>query len=94
MGYIDLGVKVRAGINVPIPVPVTYHSFGGWKASIFGDHGVYGMEGVRFYTKLKSVTARWPTGIRAGAELRSRRGIRAPRFSLSSSSPPSGGEVE
>lgn len=56
------------GINVPIPVPVAYHSFGGWKASIFGDHGIYGMEGVRFYTKLKTVTARWPTGIRTGAE--------------------------
>jgi malonate-semialdehyde dehydrogenase (acetylating)/methylmalonate-semialdehyde dehydrogenase len=53
--------------NVPIPVPMVYHSFGGWKASIFGDHGVYGMEGVR-YTKLKTVTARWPTDIRAGAE--------------------------
>ena len=62
-------VKIgMVGINVPIPVPVAYHSFGGWKASIFGDHGVYGMEGVRFYTKLKTVTARWPTGIRAGAE--------------------------
>ena len=45
-----------------------YHSFGGWKASVFGDHGIYGMEGVRFYTKLKTITARWPTGIRAGAE--------------------------
>ena len=56
------------GVNVPIPVPVAYHSFGGWKASIFGDHGIYGMEGVRFYTKLKTVTARWPTGIRSGAE--------------------------
>ena len=56
------------GINVPIPVPVAYHSFGGWKASVFGDHGIYGMEGVRFYTKLKTVTARWPTGIRSGAE--------------------------
>jgi malonate-semialdehyde dehydrogenase (acetylating)/methylmalonate-semialdehyde dehydrogenase len=62
-------VKIgMVGINVPIPVPVAYHSFGGWKASIFGDHGVYGMEGVRFYTKLKTVTARWPAGIRAGAE--------------------------
>ncbi|HJQ58046.1 MAG TPA: CoA-acylating methylmalonate-semialdehyde dehydrogenase [Vineibacter sp.] len=56
------------GVNVPIPVPVAYHSFGGWKTSIFGDHGIYGMEGVRFYTKLKTVSARWPTGIRAGAE--------------------------
>ncbi len=56
------------GINVPIPVPVAYHSFGGWKSSVFGDHGIYGMEGVRFYTKLKTITARWPTGIRGGAE--------------------------
>ena len=56
------------GINVPIPVPVAYHSFGGWKRSLFGDHAVYGPEGVRFYTRIKTVTARWPTGIRAGAE--------------------------
>jgi malonate-semialdehyde dehydrogenase (acetylating)/methylmalonate-semialdehyde dehydrogenase len=56
------------GINVPIPVPVAYHSFGGWKRSLFGDHSIYGPEGVRFYTRLKTVTARWPTGIRKGAE--------------------------
>ncbi|HSR71237.1 MAG TPA: CoA-acylating methylmalonate-semialdehyde dehydrogenase, partial [Kiloniellales bacterium] len=56
------------GINVPIPVPVAYHSFGGWKRSLFGDHHMHGPEGVRFYTKLKTVTARWPTGIRAGAD--------------------------
>ncbi|PHS21431.1 MAG: methylmalonate-semialdehyde dehydrogenase (CoA acylating) [Robiginitomaculum sp.] len=56
------------GINVPIPVPVAYHSFGGWKRSIFGAHGIYGPEAVHFYTRLKTVTARWPTGIRAGAE--------------------------
>ena len=56
------------GINVPIPVPMAFHSFGGWKRSLFGDTAVYGMEGVRFYTRLKTVTARWPTGIRAGAE--------------------------
>ncbi|HEY8263214.1 MAG TPA: CoA-acylating methylmalonate-semialdehyde dehydrogenase [Methyloceanibacter sp.] len=56
------------GINVPIPVPVAYHSFGGWKRSLFGDHAVYGPEGVHFYTRLKTVTARWPTGIRGGAE--------------------------
>ena len=63
------GVQVgMVGINVPIPVPVAYHSFGGWKRSLFGDHGVYGREGVRFYTKLKTVTSRWPTGIRAGAQ--------------------------
>ncbi|MBL8838846.1 MAG: CoA-acylating methylmalonate-semialdehyde dehydrogenase [Alphaproteobacteria bacterium] len=56
------------GINVPIPVPMAFHSFGGWKRSIFSDHAMHGPEGVRFYTKLKTVTARWPTGIRAGAE--------------------------
>lgn len=56
------------GINVPIPVPVAFHSFGGWKRSIFGDRNVYGMEGVGFYTKMKTTTARWPTGIRAGAQ--------------------------
>ena len=56
------------GINVPIPVPVAYHSFGGWKRSLFGDHSIYGQEGVRFYTRLKTVTARWPTGIRRGRE--------------------------
>jgi malonate-semialdehyde dehydrogenase (acetylating)/methylmalonate-semialdehyde dehydrogenase len=56
------------GVNVPIPVPSAFHSFGGWKASLFGDHHVYGPEGVRFYTKLKAVTSRWPTSIRAGAQ--------------------------
>ncbi len=56
------------GINVPIPVPVGTHSFGGWKSSIFGSHGVYGPEGVHFYTRLKTVTSRWPTGIRTGAQ--------------------------
>ncbi|MGR4863478.1 CoA-acylating methylmalonate-semialdehyde dehydrogenase [Caulobacter sp. LARHSG274] len=50
------------GINVPIPVPVAYHSFGGWKRSGFGDTNQYGTEGVKFYTKLKTVTARWPEG--------------------------------
>ena len=55
------------GINVQIPVPVAYHSFGGWKASMFGDHAMHGMEGVRFYTKLKTVTSRWPSGIKEGA---------------------------
>jgi malonate-semialdehyde dehydrogenase (acetylating)/methylmalonate-semialdehyde dehydrogenase len=48
------------GINVPIPVPVAYHTFGGWKRSAFGDANQHGMEGVRFYTKVKTVTARWP----------------------------------
>ena len=56
------------GVNVPIPVPMAFHSFGGWKRSLFGDHYVHGPEGVRFYTHLKTVTTRWPTGIRKGAE--------------------------
>jgi len=56
------------GINVPIPVPMAFHSFGGWKSSLFGDHHMHGPEGVRFYTRYKAVTQRWPTGIRAGAE--------------------------
>ncbi len=56
------------GINVPIPVPVAYHSFGGWKRSLFGDLYVHGPEGVRFFTKLKTITARWPSGIRSGAQ--------------------------
>src|SRR5260221_1132336 len=48
------------GINVPIPVPMAFHSFGGWKRSLFGDHHIHGPEGVRFYTRLKAVTSRWP----------------------------------
>jgi malonate-semialdehyde dehydrogenase (acetylating)/methylmalonate-semialdehyde dehydrogenase len=56
------------GVNVPIPVPMAFHSFGGFKRSLFGDTHVHGPEGFHFYTRLKTVTARWPTGIRAGAE--------------------------
>ena len=56
------------GINVPIPVPMAFYSFGGWRNSLFGDQHVHGMEGVRFYTRLKTMTARWPTGVRAGTE--------------------------
>jgi malonate-semialdehyde dehydrogenase (acetylating)/methylmalonate-semialdehyde dehydrogenase len=56
------------GVNVPIPVPMAFHSFGGWKRSLFGDHAVHGPEGVRFYTRIKTVTARWPTGIRVGVD--------------------------
>ncbi|WP_425416775.1 CoA-acylating methylmalonate-semialdehyde dehydrogenase [Oricola indica] len=56
------------GINVPIPVPMAFHSFGGWKASIFGDHAMHGMEGVRFYTRIKTTTTRWPGGIRDDAQ--------------------------
>ena len=55
------------GVNVPIPVPVAYHSFGGWKRSLFGDHSIYGPEGVHFYTRLKTITSRWPTGIKEGS---------------------------
>lgn len=56
------------GINVPIPVPMAFHSFGGWKASIFGDHHMHGMEGVRFYTRIKTITTRWPDGQRSDPE--------------------------
>jgi malonate-semialdehyde dehydrogenase (acetylating)/methylmalonate-semialdehyde dehydrogenase len=56
------------GINVPIPVPVAYHTFGGWKRSGFGDTNQHGMEGVRFWTKVKTVTARWPDGAALGEE--------------------------
>jgi malonate-semialdehyde dehydrogenase (acetylating)/methylmalonate-semialdehyde dehydrogenase len=58
-GRVNVGM---VGINVPIPVPVAYHTFGGWKRSAFGDINQHGMEGVRFYTKTKTVTARWPEG--------------------------------
>ncbi|AFK56990.1 CoA-acylating methylmalonate-semialdehyde dehydrogenase [Tistrella mobilis] len=67
----DFVSRVRigmVGVNVPLPVPVAYHSFGGWKRSLFGAHHIYGPEGVKFYTRLKTVTQRWPTGIRAGAQ--------------------------
>jgi malonate-semialdehyde dehydrogenase (acetylating)/methylmalonate-semialdehyde dehydrogenase len=56
------------GINVPIPVPMAWHGFGGWKKSLFGDTHAYGEEGVRFYTKQKSVMQRWPDSIGKGAE--------------------------
>jgi NAD-dependent aldehyde dehydrogenases len=49
------------GINLPIPVPVAFYSFGGWRGSLFGDQHVHGMEGVRFYTRSKVVTSRWPS---------------------------------
>ena len=57
-----------AGVNVPIPVPMAFHSFGGWKQSLFGDHAMHGMEGINFYTKLKTVTSRWPKSIQVGPE--------------------------
>ena len=56
------------GINVPIPVPLAYHTFGGWKRSSFGDLNQHGPDSIRFYTKTKTVTARWPSGIKEGAQ--------------------------
>ena len=62
-------IKVgMVGINIPIPVPVAFHSFGGWKRSLFGDQHMHGPEGVRFYTKLKTITSRWPSGVRTDPE--------------------------
>jgi malonate-semialdehyde dehydrogenase (acetylating) / methylmalonate-semialdehyde dehydrogenase len=62
-------IKVgMVGINIPIPVPMAFHSFGGWKRSLFGDQHMHGSEGVRFYTKLKTITSRWPSGLRADPE--------------------------
>ena len=56
------------GVNVPIPVPLAYHTFGGWKRSAYGGVNQHGPEGVRFYTKIKTVTSRWPTGVRSGSD--------------------------
>ncbi len=68
--YFSDNIKVgMVGINVPLPVPVAYHSFGGWKRSLFGDLHAYGPDAVRFYTKRKTVTQRWPSaGVREGAQ--------------------------
>jgi malonate-semialdehyde dehydrogenase (acetylating)/methylmalonate-semialdehyde dehydrogenase len=68
----DFEIEVTAGavgVNVPIPIPVSYHSFGGWKDSSFAEHGVYGDQGVAFYTRLKVVTTRWPDPSRGGVDL-------------------------
>jgi malonate-semialdehyde dehydrogenase (acetylating)/methylmalonate-semialdehyde dehydrogenase len=67
----EFGTRVKAGmvgVNIPIPVPMAFHSFGGWKRSLFGDHHMHGMEGVRFYTHYKAFTQRWFTDKRRGAE--------------------------
>ena len=56
------------GINAPIPVPIAFHSFGGWKRSVFGDLNQHGPDSIRFWTRTKTVTSRWPSGIRSGAE--------------------------
>ncbi len=58
------------GVNVPIPVPMAFHSFGGWKNSLFGDYAMHGTEGINFYTKLKTVTSRWPKSIKSGPEFK------------------------
>jgi malonate-semialdehyde dehydrogenase (acetylating)/methylmalonate-semialdehyde dehydrogenase len=64
--HIQVGM---VGINIPLPVPVAYHSFGGWKRSLFGDLHAYGPDAVRFYTKRKTITQRWPSaGVREGAQ--------------------------
>lgn len=68
--YFTDNIKVgMVGVNVPLPVPVAYHSFGGWKRSLFGDLSIYGRDGVRFYTRRKTITQRWPSAsLREGAE--------------------------
>ena len=67
----DFAARVNVGmvgINVPVPVPLAYHSFGGWKASAFGDLNQHGTDAIKFWTRTKMVTARWPSGIKDGAE--------------------------
>jgi malonate-semialdehyde dehydrogenase (acetylating)/methylmalonate-semialdehyde dehydrogenase len=67
----DFASRVQVGmigVNVPIPVPIAYYTFGGWKRSGFGDLNQHGPDAFRFYTKTKTVTARWPTGIKSGSE--------------------------
>jgi malonate-semialdehyde dehydrogenase (acetylating) / methylmalonate-semialdehyde dehydrogenase len=57
------------GVNVPIPVPLSFYSFGGWKDSLFGSHAIYGPEGIHFYTRPKVVIQRWPDPVHRGVEL-------------------------
>ncbi|EJN10179.1 aldehyde dehydrogenase family protein, partial [Herbaspirillum sp. YR522] len=67
----EFGRRIQVGmvgINVPIPVPMAWHGFGGWKSSLFGDTHAYGEEGVRFYTRQKSIMQRWPNNIKKGAD--------------------------
>jgi malonate-semialdehyde dehydrogenase (acetylating)/methylmalonate-semialdehyde dehydrogenase len=66
--FVDKIEVGMVGVNVPIPVPMAFYSFGGWRASLFGDHHIYGREGVRFYTRLKAVTQRWPRETTGRAE--------------------------
>ena len=63
------------GVNILIPVPVAIHIFGGWKLSHFGGSSIHGIEGVHFYTKLKTITSRWPSGIIKGAQFHFKSGM-------------------
>jgi malonate-semialdehyde dehydrogenase (acetylating)/methylmalonate-semialdehyde dehydrogenase len=66
----DFASRVQTGmvgVNVPIPVPLAYYTFGGWKRSAFGDLNQHGPDSIRFYTKTKTVTSRWPSGVKDGA---------------------------
>ena len=62
------GWRVCGGVNFAIPVPLSYYTFGGWKRSGFGDLNQHGPDSIHFYTKTKTVTARWPSGVKEGAE--------------------------
>ena len=67
----DFAARVQVGmvgVNVPIPTPLAYYSFGGWKRSVFGDLNQHGPDSIKFWTRTKTVTARWPSGIKSGAE--------------------------
>jgi 2-polyprenyl-6-methoxyphenol hydroxylase-like FAD-dependent oxidoreductase len=67
----DFAARAQAGmvgINVPVPAPLAYYSFGGWKRSVFGDLNQHGPDAIKFWTRTKTVTARWPTGLRSGAQ--------------------------
>ncbi len=67
--HFTTNIKIgMVGVNVPIPVPMAFHSFGGWKESLFGSHSMHGIEGINFYTKLKTTTSRWPKSINEGPE--------------------------
>ena len=69
--HFTTNVKIgMVGVNVPIPVPMAFHSFGGWKESLFGDHAMHGEEGIRFFTQLKTTTSRWPENILSGPEFK------------------------
>src|SRR5881275_1847598 len=70
------------GVNVPIPVPVAYYSFGGWKSSLFGDAHIYGPEGINFYTRGKVVTSRWPDPATSQVDLGSRDELTATLFAI------------